>query len=99
VSPPHDTSGLAARYTPDDARRRRLVALAASVGAVLAWYGATAVITGVKSGLVYNVAILVLLLATFTGGTRRMPRPLRSGRKPTIDDTIHATMAVRPPSV
>ena len=30
---------------------------------------------------------------SFTGGTRRMPRPLRSGRKPTIDDTTHATMA------
>jgi len=29
----------------------------------------------------------------FTGGTRRMRRPLRSGRKPTTDDTNHATMA------
>lgn len=65
MSPPHDAVGLAARYTPDDDHRRRLVAVAAGVGAVLAWYGATAVITGVKSGLVYNVVILVLLLATF----------------------------------
>jgi len=40
--------------------------VAAGVGAVLAWYGATAVITGVESGLVYNLVILVLLLATFT---------------------------------
>ncbi len=30
---------------------------------------------------------------TFTGGTRRMPRPLRSGRKSTLDDPIHAPMA------
>ena len=30
----------------------------------------------------------------FTGGTRRMPRPLRSGRKPTTAYTNHATMVV-----
>jgi uncharacterized membrane protein len=65
VSPPHDPTGLVARYTPDDSRRRWLVAVASGVGAVLAWYGATAVITGVKSGLVYNLVILVLLVATF----------------------------------
>ena len=66
MSPPHDPTGLVARYTPDDSRRRWLVAVASGVGAVLAWYGATAVITGVKSGLVYNLVILVLLVATFT---------------------------------
>ncbi len=37
--------------------------------------------------------------AVFTGGTRRMLRPLRSGRKPTTDDTNHATMAGRLPHV
>ena|GEM_PF-2474368 len=66
MSPPHDSPGLAARYTPDGRRRRRLAAAAASAGAVLAWYGANAVISGVKSGLVYNLVILVLLVATFT---------------------------------
>ena len=35
----------------------------------------------------------------FTGGTRRMPRPLRSGRKPTTDDTNYATMAGRLPDI
>ncbi len=34
----------------------------------------------------------------FTCGTRRMPRPLRSGRKPTTDDTNHVTTAIQPPN-
>ena len=33
----------------------------------------------------------MIRVARFTGGTRRMPRPLRSGRKPTLYDTNHVT--------
>jgi hypothetical protein len=35
----------------------------------------------------------------FTGGTRRMPRPLRSGRKPTLDETHHARWQGRLPTL
>jgi|GEM_PF-3240322 len=35
---------------------------------------------------------------SFTGGTRRIPRPLRSGRKPTLDETYHARWQGRLPT-
>ncbi|ELY70543.1 hypothetical protein [Natrinema versiforme] len=44
-------------------------------------------------------AILVAVAPGFTGGTRRMPRPLRLGRKSTTDDTNHATMAGQLPNI
>ncbi|GGL45272.1 hypothetical protein GCM10009037_30880 [Halarchaeum grantii] len=52
--------------------------------------------------LIRFVGALVFVLFAwfaFTGGTRRMPRPLRSGRKPTTDDTNHVTMAGRLPTL
>lgn len=53
-----------ARFTPDSRRWRRLVAGAATVGAPLALYAMVAVISGVKTGLVYNLLILVFGLLT-----------------------------------
>lgn len=62
MSPPRDGSnppGALGKYTPDRRRWRRRVAGLAAVGAALAFYGAFAVASGVKSGMVYNVLILL----------------------------------------
>ncbi|UPV74016.1 SHOCT domain-containing protein [Halorussus limi] len=67
MSPPVDTSGLPrplARYTPDSRRWRRRVAGLAAVGAMLSLYATFAIVSGVKSGIVYN--LLALLFGTLT---------------------------------
>jgi len=40
-----------------------------------------------------------LSVEPFAGGTGRMPRPLRSGRNPTTDDTNHVTMTGQPSNI
>ncbi|SFR63547.1 SHOCT domain-containing protein [Halogeometricum limi] len=59
-------SSLLARYTPDSRRWRRVVAALAAVGGPLAMYGAFAVSSGVKSGMVYNLIILVFGILAVT---------------------------------
>ncbi|QZX99733.1 hypothetical protein [Halobaculum rubrum] len=70
MSPPPNPIGSAflARVTPDDRRRRRLVAATASLAAVIALYAAVAVVSGVKSGPIYN-----LLIAAFAAVTLLAP--------------------------
>jgi len=58
--PPNaDAPGLLARITPDSRRRRRVVAALAAVAAPLALYGSWAVASGVKSGMTYDLIILL----------------------------------------
>lgn len=65
MSPPRDASdrpGSLARYTPDSRRWRRRVAGLAAITAPLALYATVAIISGVKTGLVYNLLIVVFAL-------------------------------------
>lgn len=60
--PSGDTSaspGMLGKYTPDSRRWRLRVAGLTAIGAPLAFYGAFAVASGVKSGLIYNLLILL----------------------------------------
>lgn len=50
-------SGVLGRYTPDSRRWRLRVAALAAVGAPVAFYGAFAVASGVKSGVVYSLLV------------------------------------------
>jgi uncharacterized membrane protein len=70
MGPPHatDRAGPLARFTPDSRRWRRRIAAVAACAAPLAAYAAVAIISGVKSGLVYN-----LLVAAF--GTLALTLP------------------------
>lgn len=47
------------RFTPDSRRWRRRIAAMAAVGSLLSFYAAFAVASGVKSGMVYNLLVLV----------------------------------------
>jgi uncharacterized membrane protein len=89
MSPPlsADTAGALARYTPDSRTWRRRLAVVAAVAAPLAAYAALAVVSGVKSGVVYNLLVAVFgilaltlpavsvaaLLAPDSGSTRATP--------------------------
>lgn len=67
MSPPDDSSSFPrplARHTPDTLRWRRRIAGLAAVGAVLSLYATLAIVSGVKSGVVYN--LLVLLFGVLT---------------------------------
>ncbi|WP_135851022.1 SHOCT domain-containing protein [Halorussus salinus] len=67
MSPPGDSSSFPrplARHTPDSSRWRRRVAGIAAVGAVLSLYATFAIVSGVKSGVVYN--LLALLFGVLT---------------------------------
>jgi uncharacterized membrane protein len=68
MSPPlsADTERALARYTPDGRKWRRRVAVVAAVTAPLAAYAALAIISGVKSGIVYNLLIAVFGLLALT---------------------------------
>lgn len=55
ASPP----GVLARYTPDSRRWRRRVSGLAAIGGPLALYAAFAVASGVKSGMVYSLLVLL----------------------------------------
>ena len=54
-----DLRRTVAEFTPDSRRWRRRVAGLAAVGAPLALYGAFAVASGVKTGIVYNLFVLL----------------------------------------
>ncbi|WP_277553279.1 SHOCT domain-containing protein [Halobaculum limi] len=64
MSPPPDTDvhPTLARITPDTPRWRRRAAAVAALAAPLALYGSWAVVSGVKSGLVYNTIVLAFSL-------------------------------------
>lgn len=67
MNSPDDSLGsprLLARFTPDSRRWRRRVAGLATIGAVLSLYAMFAVVSGVKSGPVYN--LLALLFAVLS---------------------------------
>ena len=68
MSPPLSagTGGTLARYTPDSRTWRRRVAVVAAVTAPLAAYAALAIVSGVKSGIVYNILIVVFGLLALT---------------------------------
>jgi uncharacterized membrane protein len=81
MSPPRDASGALrtlARFTPDSRRWRRGVAGLAAVGSALSFYAAVAVISGVKSGTVYDLlivlfAVLTLILPAIASATLLAP--------------------------
>jgi uncharacterized membrane protein len=54
------SSELLARFTPDTETWRKRVAALSALAAPLALWGAYAVASGVKSGMMYNLAILFL---------------------------------------
>ena len=58
------SSETLARFTPDSRRWRRLVAAGAAIGGPLAFYAAFAVASGVKTGLVYDLLILLFGILT-----------------------------------
>lgn len=67
MSPPGDSSSFPrplARYTPDTRRWRRRVAGLAALGAVLSLYATFAIVSGVKSGVVYNLLALLFGVST-----------------------------------
>ena len=67
MTPARDSSNLrrtVAKYTPDRRRWRRRVAGLAAIGGVLALYAMFAIISGVKSGMVYNLLALLFGLLT-----------------------------------
>ncbi|WP_135826299.1 SHOCT domain-containing protein [Halorussus ruber] len=69
MSPPRDSSGALralARFTPDSRRWRRWVAGLAAVGSALSFYAAFAVASGVESGTVYNLLIVLFAVLTLT---------------------------------
>ncbi|WP_276301198.1 SHOCT domain-containing protein [Halorussus lipolyticus] len=69
MSPPSDTSSTLrtlAQLTPDSRRWRRRVAGLAAVGGALSFYAAFAVASGVKSGLVYDLLIVLFAFLTLT---------------------------------
>ncbi|WP_435182835.1 SHOCT domain-containing protein [Halobellus sp. EA9] len=68
MRPPRDASpsSTLARYTPDSRRWRRRVAAVAGVAAPLCAYAAVAIISGVKTGLVYNALIALFGILALT---------------------------------
>lgn len=61
---PVDVPESLARFTPDSRRWRSVVAAACALGAPLSLYATVAIVSGVKSGVAYDV--LILLFAALT---------------------------------
>ena len=73
-----DLRRTVAEFTPDSRRWRRRVAGLAAAGAPLALYAAFAVVSGVKTGIVYNLLVLLfgllaLLLPAVTAAVLLAP--------------------------
>lgn len=89
-----ELSGTLGRFSPDSRRWRLRVAGLAAVGAPLAFYGAFAVASGVKSGMVYNLLVLVfgvLALALPVVGTAALLAPesgLSRPKSPDAEDPV-----------
>lgn len=84
-----ELSGTLGRFSPDSRRWRLRVAGLAAVGAPLAFYGAFAVASGVKSGMVYNLLVLVfgvLALALPVVGTAALLAPESGLSRPKSTD-------------